>query len=258
VKYIIDLDGTIYRGDTPIQYAREFIDYLNSGGRDYLLVTNCPSNTQASLVEKLRGMDINVKESNILTSGQATASFLVKHGLSRVYLVGGKALETELKKKGIELVENDAKCVVVGYDLGFTYEKMRRAGKEIRNGAEFVCTNGDHVIPYRDTMVPHTGAIAASIQAASGVKPVIIGKPEKHMLDEALDILGCTKDECCVIGDNIDTDIAFGKRHGVASFLVMTGVTTQAELERSSIKPDMVFANLLEVIEHDVSRGRFF
>lgn len=253
MNYIIDLDGTIYRGDALIPHAKEFIEYLNHSDRKYLLMTNCPSNTQRSLVEKLGKMGLTVSEDNILTSGQVTASYLVRKSIERVYLVGGPALEMELRKRGIAIVQDGFDCVVVGYDVEFTYDKMKKASQAIRNGAKFICTNGDNVIPFRDTFVPHTGAIAASIEIASGIKPLVIGKPEWYMLDEALRILGCSKEECCIIGDNLETDILFGNRQGVSTYLVLTGVTKESDLEESTKKPDRVFEDLREVKEFDAS-----
>jgi 4-nitrophenyl phosphatase len=256
VNYIIDLDGTVYRGDALIPHAKDFIEYLNLRDRKYLLLTNCPSNTQRSLVEKLGKMGLNVSEANILTSGQVTASYLVRNNIRTVYLVGGTALEAELRKRGIEVVEDGFDCVVVGYDEDFTYDKMKKASQAIRNGARFICTNGDNVIPYRDTFVPHTGAIAGSIQLASGVMPVIIGKPEWYILDEALRILNCSKEECCIIGDNLETDILFGNKHGVSSYLVLTGVTKKTDLEVSIVKPVRVFEDLCQLMEFDASTVR--
>jgi len=250
------LDGTIYRGDSPIPYAREFIEYLNENDRKYLLLTNCPGNTPGLLVEKLSRMGISVREDNILTSGQATASYLEKNYKGeRVYLVGGEALEEELRKKGIdvtrELRGDGCDCVVVGYDKQFTYEKMTVASQLIAGGARFICTNGDLTIPHGETFVPHTGAISLSIEAASGVKPIVVGKPEKAMLDTAMELLGCRREDCCIIGDNLDTDISMGTRFNIQSFLVLTGVTNRDMAGQSVIRPSMIFENLLEVLRYE-------
>lgn len=196
-------------------------------------------------------MDIEIKEENVLTSGQVTAAYLQNLHLNRVFLLGGEALKDELEQRGIEITDEKPDCVVVGYDRGFTYNKMEQAVKMILDGARFIATNSDTTIPSGNSLVPHTGALYVGIEAATGVKPLVMGKPERYMLDEAVNILGCSKDDCCVIGDRLDTDIAFGERHGIRTYLLMTGVTRTEDLKGSLYKPTEVFNNLNEVILHE-------
>jgi HAD superfamily hydrolase (TIGR01457 family) len=254
LNYLIDMDGTLYHGREPIQFAKEFIQYLNENNRSYLLATNCPWHSPAELVKKLLSMDIQVGEENILTSGQAAASYLARvYPGARAYVVGTPALKKELLSLGIQIVQDQPDCVVVGHDPDFTYEKMKKAARFIIGGAAFVVTNGDSTIPAEDGIVPHTGAIAASIETASGIKPLIIGKPEGEFLNEAFHRLNCTKESCCIIGDRLDTDILTGVRHGILSYLVMTGVTDEKELEQSPIRPSRVFGNLKDIIDFELS-----
>lgn len=251
-NYIIDLDGTLYHGSSPIPYAKEFIEYLNQQKRFFLLATNCPRNTSSSLLETLAKMGIQAGEDNIFTSGQATASFLARTSPgAKVYLVGGKALETELLKEGLQLVEDDPDYVVVGYDPDFTYEKMKKAVQRILKGAVFITTNEDTTIPTEEGIVPHTGAISSSIETATGIKPLVIGKPEKYFVDEALRRMGCEKEDCCIIGDRLETDILTGVKHDITSYLVFTGVTNEAMLEHSTIQPTKSFKDLGELVKFD-------
>ena len=199
-------------------------------------------------------MNIIIKDENVLTSGQVTASYLEKNDIAeRVYLLGGEALEKELCQRGIMVTQEDCDCVVVGYDRNFTYKKMAKAVRLIAGGAKFICTNGDLTIPHGDSFVPHTGAIALSIEAATGVKPSVMGKPEVTMLNKALDILNCKREDCCIIGDRLDTDIIMGVNFGIPSYLVLTGVTDNELLRQSKIKPTMVFKDLCEVLKYDKS-----
>lgn len=216
------------------------------------MLTNCPSNTSLSLIEKLKGMDIVIKKENVLTSGQVTASYLQRFpALHRVFLLGGDALRSELENRGLKIVEDDADCVVVGYDTKFNYEKMKKAVWMILNGAKFIATNNDLTIPFGNTIVPHTGALYMGIQAATDVKPIVMGKPERYMLDEAIKMLGCSKEELCMIGDNLHTDILFGKHFDINTYLVLTGVTSREDVEASEIKPDYIFNDLKEVYKYD-------
>ena len=130
---------------------------------------------------------------------------------------------------------------------------MTKAVQLISNGAKFICTNGDLTIPHGESFVPHTGAITSSIEAATGVKPTIIGKPEGTMLNIALEILNCEREDCCIIGDRLDTDIIMGVNFCMPSYLVLTGVTDRKLLSKSIIKPTMIFENLCDVLNYDKS-----
>jgi len=231
--YLIDMDGTIHRGSCPIQHAKEFIRYLQGGNRTFFLVTNCPGSFQDDLAEKLQTMGIDVEPDNIITSADATADYLASNTFcSKVYFIGGNALKEKIARKGIDIVSEGPDYVVVGYDKEFNYEKMKKATQFILDGAGYVCTNGDSTIPDGNKLVPHTGAIAASIEAASGVKPMIIGKPEPYLLDMLSRRFNLKRDRFCIVGDRLDTDIYFGVKQNTFSFLVLAGVTGMEELKK--------------------------
>lgn len=254
--YLLDMDGTIYRGSQPIPHAREFIRYLTEKKRRFLLLTNCPGNSPEYLVEKLERMGIHLSKQHILTSGQATASYISRtHPAARVYLIGSEALEMELSQKGLHIVDKDPDLVVVGYDRNFTYKKMEEACHWILEGCAFICTNMDSAIPEGDRLVPHTGAIVSSIQTVTGVEPLVVGKPSPMILDEALQRLQCTKEECCIIGDRLDTDILTGIRYGIPSYLVLTGVTDLQGLQDSPILPTRIFRDLGELMEEEKGKN---
>ncbi|HHW47229.1 MAG TPA: HAD-IIA family hydrolase [Clostridiaceae bacterium] len=250
--YLIDMDGTIYRGTCPIEYAKEFIRYLQQKNRIFFLVTNCPLNSAGALARKVQGMRIDVGPGNIITSADVTADYLVSStSCSKAYVVGSDALKEKIAGRGIGIVSEGPDCVVVGYDTEFSYEKMKKATQFILDGAGFICTNGDSTIPDGNKLVPHTGAIAASIETASGTKPVVIGKPERYLLDTVSRRVKCKKEQFCVVGDRLDTDIYFGVKQNILSFLVLTGVTTIDDLKKSNIQPTKVFNNLCELMLFD-------
>lgn len=251
-NYLLDMDGTIYRGSQPIPHAREFIQYLMERNRRFLMLTNCPGNSPEYLVDKLERMGIHVSRQHILTSGQATASYIARiHPAARVYLIGSEALKMELIQKGLHIVDKDPDMVVVGYDRNFTYTKMEKACWWILKGCSFICTNMDTAIPEGDRLVPHTGAIVSSIQTVTDVEPLVVGKPSPIILEEAFQRLQCTKEECCIIGDRLDTDILTGIRYGIPSYLVLTGVTDPLKLQNSSILPTRTFQDLGELMEEE-------
>lgn len=256
MNYLIDLDGTVYRGEVVIEQSKTFFNYLNHDGHRYVLMTNCPGHTPASLQAKLAGMGLFVEQRVILTSGQVTARYISeKTAIHRIYLIGGDSLAEELASYGIYHSEDDVDAVVVGFDQKFTYNKMKKAAYKIRQGAAFIATNPDLQIPDGHDMVPHTGAIAASIEAASGIKPLYIGKPGQPMLEQALDILGSEKSNCAIIGDNLKTDIQMGNANGVRTYLVLTGVTSPDEADHSHIKASCTFSHLGQIIAYDKNQA---
>lgn len=255
--YLIDMDGTIYRGSLPIPHVKEFIRYLQDNNRKFLMVTNCPGSSKKKRVDKLSAMGIEVTEDKIISFGDATVDYLINNTkFSRFYLIGSKALEELFIQRGLEIVHENPDCVVVGYDVNFTYDKLKKAVNFILNGAGFISTNIDNTIPEGSQLIPHTGAITASIEAATGAKPVIIGKPERYLLDTAIDRLHCSKEQCCVIGDRLDTDIYFGVKQNILSFLVLTGVTKKEMLEDSIIQPTKVFDDLSQLMLWDKEINR--
>jgi len=247
---IIDLDGVLYRGDKPIEGAREFITFLQQEGIPFLLLTNNSTRTPSRYVEKLARTGVAIKESDVLTSAQATAMYLegVAPPGTRVYVIGEDGLRAALNTR-YTLTEKKADFVVVGMDSKLTYEKLRIATLLIRSGARFIGTNPDKTLPTEEGLIPGNGAILAALEAATGVSPLVIGKPEPAIFDLALARMGVGKEGAAVIGDRLETDILGGRRVGLITILVLSGVTSRQDLENSPLKPDLVFENVKQLHE---------
>jgi len=243
--FIIDMDGVLYRGKRPLAGAGEFIELLQAEGTPFLLLTNNSTRTPAQYVDKLRRMGIEVGEEAILTSGQATAMYLerVAPG-ARVYVIGEEGLQTEIARRGFAIVEEDVEFVVVGMDTRLTYDKLRIATLAIRRGAAFIGTNPDRTFPAEEGIVPGCGAILAALEAATDVRPLVIGKPQRAIFDLALARMGTDRGATAVLGDRLDTDILGGKEAGLLTILILSGVTSRRDLEGSSVVPDLVFEDL--------------
>ena len=162
----------------------------------------------------------------------------------RVLVVGGEWLATVLTRAGYTVVEQDADAVIVGIDWNLTYEKLKRATREIRRGAKFIGTNADKTFPAEDGIVPGAGSILAALEAASETAPIVIGKPERTMFDIAVEKMGIAPEVTATLGDRLETDIEGGHRAGLKSILVLTGVTTREMLAHSPIQPHWVFEDL--------------
>jgi len=241
---IIDMDGVLYRGNTLISGAHEFIGFLREKGISFLLVTNNSTRTVRQYVTKLARMNIAVREEEILTSAEATAGYLeqVAPPGTRVHAVGEDGVQVALERRGFVLIDGtDAAYVVVGMDRRFTYAKLATAALTIRAGAVFIGTNPDKTYPTEVGLMPGAGAILAAIEAASDTAPLIIGKPESVIFDLALARLESAPEETAILGDRLETDILGGSRLGMVTILLMSGVTDADRLATSSLVPDMVY-----------------
>ena len=243
---LMDMDGVLYRGQTPIPGAGHFILFLRHQGIPFLLLTNNSSLTPGQYVAKLKGMGIEVHAEELLTSAQATAHILAQREPegTRVYMIGREGLRQALVEQGFTLVEEGADHVVVGWDWELTYGQLKRATLLIRAGAHFIATNPDRTFPSEEGIVPGNGAILAALEAATDVQPLVIGKPQPTMFQLALAQLGLDAQEAAILGDRLETDVLGGQRMGLRTLFVLSGVTDEEELAQSSIQPDLVFEDV--------------
>ena len=248
---VIDADGVLWRGSEPLPGVANFFDFLRSHKIDFIIATNNSARPATEVVGKMERMGVKLGVDAVLTSSQATALYLprIAPNAKRIFVIGGEGITTALIEAGYELVEKDADAVVAGIDMALTYNKLSQATREIRRGAIFVGTNGDKTFPSEDGIIPGAGSILAALEAASGVSPTIVGKPERTMFDIAVEQMRATPQTTATLGDRLDTDIAGGQRAGLASILVMTGVTTPEVLDKSTIRPDFIFADLISLRE---------
>jgi 4-nitrophenyl phosphatase len=248
---IIDLDGVLYRGDEAIVGAKEFVALLQREEVPFLLLTNNSTRTPGQYVTKLAKMGIAIEESNVLTSAQATALYMEKMAPpeAKVYLIGEEGLRVALQEKGYTFAERGADFVVVGMDRQLTYEKLKIATLLIRGGAKFIGSNPDKTFPSEEGIIPGNGAILAALEVATGVAPLVVGKPEPAIFDLALARMGVDKEGAAIIGDRLETDVLGGRRAGLITIFVLSGVTSRQELENSSIKPDLVFEDVRQLYE---------
>jgi 4-nitrophenyl phosphatase len=247
---VIDLDGSVYVGDKPISGVPEALEELRSKGIKLLFLTNNATKTPQEYVEKLEGMGIRASIEEVLTSSVIAASYIKRvYGPSRIFVVGTKALEEVLRSHGHEIVAFDSDVVVAGLDFNFDYQKLARASREIRRGAKFVATNTDATIPLEDGVMPGAGSIVKAIEIASGVRPLVVGKPSRIAMREALMRLGLRPSEVLVVGDRPETDVKMGKRFGCITALVLTGVVKEAALKGlpETLRPHFVLKSLAEV-----------
>lgn len=243
--YLIDLDGTMYRGTELIQEAADFVKKLNERGIPYLFVTNNSSRTPEQVAEKLKNFTIPATGEQVFTTSQATANYIsgLKENAS-VYVIGEEGIRTAIAEKGLTFAEEDADFVVVGIDRSITYEKLTVGCLAVRNGATFISTNGDIAIPTERGLLPGNGSLTSVITVSTATTPTFIGKPESIIMEQALAVLGTSKEETLMVGDNFDTDIMAGINAGLDTLLVHTGVTKKEHLSRYDVQPTYVVDSL--------------
>ncbi len=243
--YLIDLDGTIFKGIDVIPGAKEFIKKLKNKNIPYVFITNNSALTAESLVNRLNKMDIPATKENILTSSIATAKYL-KQDTSNVtcFIIGEEGLSKALKDEDIQISNHNVTHVVMGIDRQVTYEKLASAASFVRKGAHFISTNKDLAIPSDEGIIPGNGALTSVVSLTTGIKPLFMGKPAKSMIQIGLDMLNCSADEVVLIGDNYFTDILGGIQSGVDTAFVLTGIGKVTDID-SSLKPTYIYKDLL-------------
>lgn len=236
--YLIDLDGTMYKGTEEVDGAAQFIDYLNQQGIPHLYVTNNSTKTPEEVTAKLREMHIDAKPEEIVTSALATANFIANEKANAsVYMIGGSGLKAALLDRRLTLRrDKHVDYVVIGLDEQVTYDKLAIATLAVREGATFISTNPDVSIPKESGLLPGNGAITSVVSVSTGQQPQFIGKPEPVIMDIALDILKLDKADVAMVGDLYDTDIMSGINVGVDTIHVQTGVTSFAEIQEKMFR----------------------
>lgn len=246
---IIDMDGVLWQGDTPMPGLSRFFDVLRKRQIKFILATNNNTQTPEGFVKKARKLGVDVQPEQVVTAAVATVHYLRSKYLpgSRIYVVGEAALKGLITDAGFTLTDTDVHAVVATMDRQLTYEMLKRATLLIRAGADFIGPNPDTAYPTPEGLVPGGGAILAAISAATDCKPLIIGKPESWMFSISMERMQLGVEETASLGDRLETDIAGGRRLGLKTILVLSGVSTEKNLKSSSIQPTWVFPGIQDL-----------
>ena len=248
---ILDVDGTIVRGEELLAGAPAGIGALERAGCDRLLFSNNPTRSGDYYREKLAPHGVDVDPNAVLTSASVSAAYLrTTHPDERVYLVGGERLEGILEAANVAVTDDPAAADVVlgSFTREFSYGTLWESLEALEDGVPFYGTDPDTTIPVDDGLIPGSGAILAAMEAVAGREPdAILGKPSTIAADAAIERLATDPARTLVVGDRLNTDIALGNRAGMETALVLTGVTDHETLAASPIEPDHVLESLAEV-----------
>jgi 4-nitrophenyl phosphatase len=251
---ILDMDGVIWRSDTPIGDLAEIFARIEARGLKYVFATNNGTRTPEQYVERLAEFGVKIKPSQVITSALGVA-YMLSHKYpkgTKMFMIGEDGIKVALEEKEFEVLSiNDApeaKVVVMGIDRGITFDKMREATLLVRNGVPFYATNPDKTFPTPRGEIPGAGAWISVITTATEVEPIVAGKPFPFMMELSLEILGTKKEETLVVGDRLETDIAAGQAVGCPCALVLSGVSTKEQADKWEPKIDVVAADLYSLI----------
>ena len=237
----LDLDGTIYLGDSLIEGSSQFLLRLEEKGVMRFFLSNNSSKSVDQYLQKLRGMGIVSEEGEILLSSHDLISWLTNKGVTDTYLVGTRGLRDMLEKSGFTTTSDTPEYVVLGYDTEINYEKLATASIHLHNGIPMVASHPDMVCPSPDGDLPDTGAYMALFEATTGVRPEhVCGKPNRGMILHKIEQLGLDPANCAMVGDRLYTDMEMAERAGVHGILVLSGEATMDDLEGSNLNPSLV------------------
>lgn len=247
--YLIDMDGVLVRGNVPIPGAANFIAQLMRSEARFLILTNNSIYTPRDLQLRLQRIGLELPDGHIYTSAVATARFLhAQRPNGTAFVVGEAGLTTALHEIGYQLTDHEPEYVVVGETTSYSFEHITRAVRLVAAGARFIATNRDVNGPSDTGIVPATGAVAALISTATGVKPYFIGKPNPLMMRTALNTIDAHSEESVMIGDNMNTDMIAGVESGLETILVLSGVTQRADVERYPFRPTRIVESIADIM----------
>lgn len=247
--FLLDMDGTFFLGDHLLPGALAFIDLLNQRNIQFFFLTNNSSRTKKEYADKIRRLGlVDLTESKIFTSGEATAIYISKRQPgAKLYVVGTPALEREFRDHGFTLTANHPDLAVLGFDTTLTYEKIWMLCDLVAAGVPYIATHPDINCPTETGFMPDIGAMIAMVATSTGRQPdVVIGKPNAPIIEAVMDKLSMPIESLCMVGDRLYTDIALGKT-GLSTVLVLSGETRREDIAQSPFKPDFVMENLAEL-----------
>lgn len=251
--FLLDMDGTIYLDNDLFDGTLEFLDYVKSIGGRCMFLTNNSSKSVDKYIDKLASLGIKAEYDDFFTSTQATEQYLKEHGYidKKLYALGTTSFKEELKSNGFKItdeLEDDIDCLVMGFDTELSFQKLEDACILLGRGVDYIATNPDWVCPTWYGYVPDCGSISQILCTATHRKPLFIGKPQPDMALLAISKAGYKKEQAMMIGDRIYTDVACGVNAGIANALVLSGETTQEDVEKSDVKPMYIFKDIKEIL----------
>jgi 4-nitrophenyl phosphatase len=248
---ILDMDGVLWRGDEPIGNLPKLFSKISDYGLKVVLATNNSTKSVDQYLQKLASYGVHLESWQIVNSSIAVVEYLKKlyPDGGNVFVIGEDGLFNTLAQENYLHHEQQAVAVVVGLDREVTYHKLMVATKLIRSGAAFIGTNSDSTLPTPFGLIPGAGSLLAAIEAATDVKPFVVGKPAAEIYQIALDRMQLQPNQTLVVGDRIETDIVGAQNLGCMTGLVLSGVTNKEMVEQCSPLPNLIENDLSDILQ---------
>jgi NagD protein len=247
--WLCDLDGVLIHDRRAIPGADAFLARLESSGRPYLVLTNNSMYTPAQLRDRLGAMGLFVDEARLWTSALATARFVASQRPGgSAFAIGEPSIHDALRAVGIRADDEAPDYVVIAETQDYSFDAISTAIRLVDRGAHLLATNPEPTGPGPDGPLPACGAVAALIERATGVTPYFVGKPNPLMITEAMLALGATPSSTAIVGDRMETDVAAGVGAGLETILVLSGVTSRAEVDRYPYRPSRIVDSVADLV----------
>lgn len=251
---ILDMDGVLWKSDAPIGDLPTTFRRIRERGLKFVFATNNGTKTPEEYQQKLHDLGVEIEPSQVVTSALGIAFLLARTYPpgSKIFMIGGNGVRTALEEKGYEILPieraTEAQAFVMGIDRDINFQKVAEAALLVRNGIPFYTTNTDKTFPTPRGEIPGSGAWLSIITTATGVEPIVAGKPYPILMELALEKLDTKKEETLVVGDRLETDIAAGQAVGCPTALVLSGVSTKEDADNWDPKIDTVTDDLASLI----------
>ena len=248
--WLTDMDGVLVHEEQALPGAAELIQRWVDTSKRFLVLTNNSLFTPRDLSARLKRSGLRIPQDNIWTSAMATGAFLkTQPGDKTAYVIGEAGLTFALHDAGFVLTDDHPDFVVLGETRTFSFEAITKAIRLISNGSRFIVTNPDTTGPSKDGLLPAAGAVAAMITAATNRQPYVVGKPNPMMFRSAMRRIEAHSETTAMIGDRMDTDIVAGMEAGLHTVLVLTGLTTEADVATYPFRPNQILNGVHELVD---------
>jgi phosphoglycolate/pyridoxal phosphate phosphatase family enzyme len=250
--WLFDLDGTIYLGERLIPGADATIAALRAAGRRVAFLSNKPLQTRAEYAAKLTRLGVPAAPDDIINSSLVLARYLRDRDPGApVFVIGEPPMREEMAAHGFEVRPDErVRWVVIAFDRTFDYAKLNTALQAVKQGARLIATNPDRTCPVEGGEIPDCAGMIAAVEAVTDRKvEAVVGKPSPIILEVALAALGVPAADAAIVGDRIETDIVMGRRLGLGTVLVLSGVTRADDPRIAAVAPDHVVRSVRDLVE---------
>jgi arabinose operon protein AraL len=250
--WLFDLDGTVYLGERLIPGADTAIAALRAAGRRVVFLSNKPLQTRTEYAAKLTRLGVPASPDDVINSSLVLARYLRDRDPDApVFVIGEPPMLEEMRAHGFEVRHDElVRWVVIAFDRTFDYAKLNIALQAVKRGARLIATNPDRTCPVEGGEIPDCAGMIAAVEAVTDKKvEVIVGKPSPIILEVALAALGVPADAAAIVGDRIETDMVMGRRLGLGTVLVLSGVTRADDPRIAAVAPDHVVRSIGDLVE---------